>query len=1436
MRRGEHPAGVRLRFTVVGVGDPAGTDVLVEAPAGTPLSAVRERLEAVTGPWPGVPRVAGREVADGALGAVPLLQGALVDVSAPAPADAPAGPPPSAGVPAPAVRVVVASGPDAGGRFDLPPGRHVVGRAGGPARCALPLADPGVSRAHAVLDVAPDGTVELRDSGSLNGTALLLPGRALDVADAPRLERGARVRVGASVLQVAPPAVEGAEVRPDGCGHLLLHRAPRWSAAPAGPGGGVPRWPRPAPARELPGVPWLALLVPLGVSVVLALAWSPLSLLLGVASPLLVGGQWWSQRRRARAEGRRDAAAGAAARERVRTAHAGVLAAEHHRLHEAAPGPAEVLAQAAGRGVRLYERTRSSSDALVLRVGLGRTRVEGAVVREEGTGAAPGAGGAAAEEPPGADLDDVPVTVDLTTGPLGVAGPREEVLGVARQLLGQVVAWHGPGEVGVALAGGGGRGPWRWLHLLPHARGDAPWEAPGSAVTAALGAELERRVRGGGARGGTAGAAAERAVVLLVDGAADLRADADLTRLLRTGSAEGLHVLCLDRDRTRLPAECTAVLDLTAGSCGEAVLHGTGPDGPRGPVAVRADAVGPTWAEELARALAPVRDAAPCGTAQVPRSAGLLELLGPPGALDPAVLVRTWEQRAPGAVAVLGAGASGPCRLDLVADGPHVLVAGTTGSGKSVLLQALVTSLALQAPPDAVRFVLVDYKGGAAFAGCTGLPHVAGLVTDLDEHLAQRVLRSLRAEVRRREGVLRAAGAADVADLPASSPAAAAAPRLVIVVDEFRVLAQELPEFVDGLVRLAAVGRSLGLHLVLATQRPAGVVSPEIRANTNARIALRVQDRADAEDVVGDAAPAAISEATPGRAVLRRGSRGLEVFQTALLRTGGDPAAVHVRPADGDEGCADRSGAGPGGRAAPVDALKDVVAAVRAATTLRARPVPPGPWLPPLPAHVPTARLPDRPPAPGTLQWGLLDLPDEQRRASAGWDLAAGGHLLAVGTVRSGRSTLLRALAAAAAVQDAEVSVLDGGGALADLADLPHVGSVVGGTEPWRAGRLLQRLTEEVQRRRELFARLGVSDLAGARRAPGAGPLPHLVLLADGWDGWAAHLAAVDLGAPVDAFHRLLREGSAAGVRIALTGDRGLLTAPAAAAAAEVVLLRLADRADAALVGVPAREVPVLQPPGRGLLVRDRTALEVQVALPAAPATAHRVSGPGAAVRVRALPSSVALEDLPAPGGTSVPLGVGGDDAAPVRVDLAGGVLVCGPARSGRTTALRALAASLARRTAPPPVAVVTADAGAPGSYPGAAWTGLDDAAGLQRVLSVPGAVVLVDDATRPLPAPVEDLLAAVARGGAGGCLLVAAADGAEVAAAFRGLPAALRTARTTVLLGRGGQVPADVLGRRAVLAPAAGPGAGFVVVDGVWTALRVALPGAGGAAPTVER
>src|SRR5664280_369790 len=219
--------------------------------------------------------------------------------------------------------------------------------------------------------------------------------------------------------------------------------------------------------------------------------------------------------------------------------------------------------------------------------------------------------------------------------------------------------------------------------------------------------------------------------------------------------------------------------------------------------------------------------------------------------------------------------------VDLAADGPHMLVAGTTGSGKSELLRSMVASLVAGNRPDQLSLLLIDYKGGAAFGPCVALPHTVGVVTDLDAAETERALTSLHAELRRRERLLRAAGVTDSDAYRRAVPERdlATLPRLVIIVDEFATLSKELPDLVDGLVGVAQRGRSLGVHLVLATQRPEGVVRADIRANTNLRVCLAVTRAAESLDVLETPAAATIPRGIPGRAFLRAGPDAPTPFQ-----------------------------------------------------------------------------------------------------------------------------------------------------------------------------------------------------------------------------------------------------------------------------------------------------------------------------------------------------------------------------------------------------------------------------------------------------------------------------------------------------------------------------------------------------------------------------
>lgn len=317
-----------------------------------------------------------------------------------------------------------------------------------------------------------------------------------------------------------------------------------------------------------------------------------------------------------------------------------------------------------------------------------------------------------------------------------------------------------------------------------------------------------------------------------------------------------------------------------------------------------------------------------------------------------------------GLQAPLGVTADGPFLLDLVAEGPHALVAGTTGAGKSELLVSWVLGMAAGRTPDEVGFVLVDFKGGAAFAPLTGLPHVLGTVSDLDGRLARRALESLRAEVLRRERALAEAGARSIGELPAGRLA-----RLVVVVDEFAALVTGLPELHALFADLAARGRSLGVHLVLCTQRPAGVVRDAVLANIAVRIALRVADRADSLGLLGDDAAARLPVQPRGRAVVVDGSGRHRQMQVAL-----------AAPAD-------------------VDRI------VRATPASRSNP----PWCDPLPAVLPHDSLP---PVDG-IPFGLSDLPAEQRQPTAALE-SRHGHVLVLGAPGTGRTTALTSIAAGA--------------------------------------------------------------------------------------------------------------------------------------------------------------------------------------------------------------------------------------------------------------------------------------------------------------------------------------------------------------------------------------------------------------------------------------
>ncbi|MGY1706344.1 FtsK/SpoIIIE domain-containing protein [Geodermatophilus sp. SYSU D00697] len=1297
-----------------------------------------------------------------------------------------------------ALELHVVGGPDAGTTLPLARGRHVVGRGGG---ARIELADPDVSRRHVLVEVGA-GDLAVTDLGSTNGSRL--GDEAL--GDTPRSwSTGTVLRIGATTLATATPGSAPAAVQPAPGGRLRLRPQPRLDPPRRPVEVRLPAPPVGSPRRPLA---WVAVLLPVVAG--LALAWAlstPHFLLFTLLGPVAAVGTWLSDRWTGRRSGRRAAAAHAAdlrdAEERVAEAvRTDVLGA-----WAASPDLASLATAARRRTTGLWQRSGGDADALVVRVGTGRGETVVTRVLDDGT-----------REP--VTADHLPVVVALpASGGLGVTGPRSRTFGVLAGIVAQVATLHSPGDVGLALLTSGERLPaWAWMRWLPHLADEdvhVGTPAPGDDDApfrwlAAVVARGRRVSRAPAETHASTDVTGSRWTVVVVDRPVGPR----LAAALREARAAGVVVLAAGPSRQRLPVAVDAVLELTGETGTSAVLHRAGSAG-RAEVTVDhlPRRVATTLARDLAGLVPVARDAA------LPRRVSLLDLPRPGLQVEPdGLLDGEWSRDRDRLVATLGRTAAGVAAVDLCRSGPHALVAGTTGAGKSELLQTLIASLALAHPPDRCSFLLIDYKGGAAFADAASLPHTVGLLTDLDGASTARALRSLSAELTRREALLAAHGAVDLPALPDS----VALPRLVIVVDEFAGLTEELPSFVSGLVGIAQRGRSLGVHLVLATQRPAGVVSPEIRANCSLRICLRTTDESDSRDVLGSSAAAGLPADVPGRGLLRTGGGSAVLFQAARV----------CGPAGGTRRHAPlvRTSRWPSSDAAPDEGPPDGPSGLARLATVLSRhaqqagiPRPHRPWCPTLPDVVRAEDLPssssgrtEEATGRSSLRIGLVDRPDRQLQDPLELDLRRGGGWLAMGGPRSGRTTFLRTVLAEAIAahppDELHVHVLDhGGGALAATATgLPHTGTAVGGEDPLRTVRLLDRLGQEVTARR-------------ARTSPAA---PHLLLLVDGAEALSAQLDEADPGHGATALLRLVRDGAAVGLTCLLTADRAVPGGRLASAVGTRLVLPLPDRADYAVAGIPARAVPAHRPPGRALLGEDGVECQLALPRPLPTATARRDT-PGAP-RPLTVPELPADPVLPPQAGRGLllPLGPGGDEGAVLEVDLAAaaGLLVAGPPGSGRSSALDAFARRLT--TAGVPVLRVVRGGATLPQDEEAVGTSVvaSDVAGWRSWLAsldgAPGAVV-VDDHGTVAESPV--LTAIGSDPGVDAVVFLAGGTAAELAAVYRGPVPVLRRRRSGLLLC---PVPGDgdLLGIRLPRAPVPQrPGSGWLVTAGAAQRVQVA-------------
>ncbi len=660
---------------------------------------------------------------------------------------------------------------------------------------------------------------------------------------------------------------------------------------------------------------------------------------------------------------------------------------------------------------------------------------------------------------------------------------------------------------------------------------------------------------------------------------------------------------------------------------------------------------------------------------------------------------RAAQPRSPGSLrAIVGHAAGGPHALDLRLHGPHALLGGTTGAGKSELLQAWILSMAAAHSPQRVTFLLVDYKGGSAFRDCVRLPHTVGLVTDLSPHLVGRALISLGAELSYREQLLNRKHAKDLIELERTGDPDTP-PSLVIVVDEFAALVQDVPEFVNGVVNVAQRGRSLGLHLVLATQHPAGVIKDNLRANTNLRIALRMADDAGSDNVLDSPEAAHIDPELPGRAVSKTGPGRLVPFQAA--HAGGHTRSGQRRPDVRIEELVIGSGQDwpeadtctvTGTEGGPTDSAR-VTETIRRAAALAELPLPRRPWLDELAAcydliQLPTSRRDDE------LVFGVIDDPARQRQVTAAFHPDREGSLAIFGTGGSGKSATLRSFAVAATMTarsgPCHVYGLDfSSRGLSMLTDLPHVGSVIPGDELDRVTRLLRTLAAVADDRARRWATVQASTITDYRRLAGKPDEPRILVLLDGYPAFRQQLEMLDGGKWFDLLTGLAADGRPLGVHVILTADRpGALPSRLSSAMQRRLVLRLADDNEYGLAGVERGVLGTDSPPGRAIMAG--TELQVAVLGGSADVTVQaqavgRLAGSlrrqnvARAAPVGKLPSLVPLSDQPATVSGRPVLGVADDDLGPAAFTAQGTFLISGPPHSGRTTTIATLVMAIRR-------------------------------------------------------------------------------------------------------------------------------------------------------------
>jgi len=974
---------------------------------------------------------------------------------------------------------------------------------------------------------------------------------------------------------------------------------------------------------------------------------------------------------------------------------------ERVRLHDQAPDPASVMRRVHLPSTELWQRRFSSYDFLSLHIGYGdyqwipESEDHSSVEQEKEV----------KKLLDNSKLRGAPIIADISdAGVIGIVGNREGALALARSLVMQSVAHCGPADLTLGVFFDRGKeDEWSWTSWLPHTRQSGSstggrWISCDRDQSTAMLKNLHQSIDG----------LLSPELLLLIDSEVLTEGrDAPARELLGHGrhvnnynQRKNIHRvsgIVIASSTEQLPASCTVVIDVGE----DAAATFTEPEKRRVIEDIIIGGISLEDATITAHQLAQFDDPELIiPGAGLPGLVRLPELTGigtPPTAQK---IINTW-QKSTGYSTEIGVGDQGVYTLDLVKDGPHGLVGGTTGSGKSEFLRSLVAGLAAHNDPTRLNFILIDFKGGAAFKACERLPHTIGTISNLDEQLANRALISLEAEMERRQRLFASVGEGvdNIIEYHATNPPEPM-PRLLLVIDEFAMLAKDFPDVLTSLVSIGAVGRTLGVHMILATQRPAGVVNNDILANTNLRVALRVQSKEDSSNVIEVPDAASIERSQMGRAYIKLGQTDITPIQTALVT--GFSGVVERDPIEMRStsvfGIPSAPRALPKPKKTDANDLDNLIDAIVEANHEQHYAPPRKVWPEALGDNLPLNGF-DKPlygidePAPadsdtpivGTVQgstvfFGLADIPEDQVQVPAGWNIQVSNMLL-VGTPGSGTSTGLASMAFTLCLNtppdQLDMLILDmGAGTLAPLKDLPHVSAYVGPGEgsKERQTRFLRHLMNELDRRR--------SNPRGNR---------DLIILVDGYgtlrDEFMDYTGTDYLGA----FHRVYADGPALGMHIIMATSR-LKGIPSAVddVTQQRWLFHLSDSYDYSNYKIKGPDIPASVP---GRCVDSVSIRQIQVAHPqmsledAVQQVVQRWGTVDKPDVIGQLPSLVRLSQLgvePSIGGENwiIPVGIAEHNLKPVALELYEGehALIGGSPRSGKSTLLQAIADSVMKQ------------------------------------------------------------------------------------------------------------------------------------------------------------